>query len=110
MNAIPNVSLEPVDLPDPAADWGIIGTFALTFDGYEHWGSFEACNRVSEHWRQAFPGEGALSPTLTELRTCLFFEQQRWRHYGYTPDEAAMRYIRALIIAIHQKVRQGKLE
>ena len=110
MNTIPNVSLELTDLPAPEDDWGRIGTFALTFDGYEHWGSFKACGEVAERWRQAFIGEGALPPTLTELRICLFFEQRRWRHYGYIPDETAMSYIRSLVTEIHSRVQQDKRE
>ncbi|MFN2151474.1 MAG: hypothetical protein ACK2T5_07760 [Anaerolineales bacterium] len=110
MSTIPNVSLQPLDLPDLAADWSTIGAFALTFNGYEHWGSFEACSELAERWQQAFAREGSLPQTLTELRTCLFFEQRRWRHYGYTPDDTAMIYIRALLAEIRARVLQGKPE
>jgi hypothetical protein len=110
MNTIPNVSLELADLPAPEEDWSRINSFALTFNGYDHWGSFEACGEVAERWQQAFTREGSLPPTLTELRTCLFFEQRRWRHYGYAPEETAMIYIRSLMAEIHAKVQQGKLE
>ena len=68
------------DIPVPDADINEIGCFALTFDGYEHWGAFEKCAEVANAERQN---------TLTDLRTCLFFEQRRWRHSGYGPDEEA---------------------
>ena len=43
MNEIPNDALVLEKLPPPMASWRKIGWFALTFNGYEHWGSFEAC-------------------------------------------------------------------
>lgn len=52
-------------LPDADADWK-----ALRFDGYRCWGSFEDCARI------ALRGNPR---TLTELRTCLCFEQRRLR-------------------------------
>ncbi len=42
--------------------------------------------------------------TLAELRTCLFFEQRRWRHYGENPDEVALSEIRKLVDAIRERV------
>lgn len=42
--------------------------------------------------------------TLTDLRTCLFFEQRRWRHHGEAPDAEGMAYIRDLMEQIHERV------
>jgi hypothetical protein len=42
--------------------------------------------------------------TFAELRTCLFFEQRRWRHIGEVPDAEAMAYIRDLVRQIRAKV------
>ncbi|WP_197446870.1 hypothetical protein [Tautonia plasticadhaerens] len=42
--------------------------------------------------------------TLIDLRTCLFFEFQRWRHYGDEPDEEAEPYIRSLVSKIRERV------
>jgi len=102
---IANKDLKTGDIPHPGADWGVVGRFALSFNGYEHWGSFERCAAVAYRGREAFETGHALPVTLTELRTCLFFEQRRWRHYGYDPDERAMAYIRALVEGIRERVR-----
>jgi hypothetical protein len=104
MTEIPNEELVTEKLPLPSASWREIGWFALTFNGYEHWGSFEACGEIAEKCRQSFLAGKLLPKDLTVLRTCLFFEQRRWRHFGYEPDEAGMRYIHALVESIRENV------
>jgi hypothetical protein len=42
------------------------------------------------------------------LRTCLFFEQRRWRHFGDEPDEEAMEYIRSVVQKIRAKLAAGQ--
>lgn len=84
-------------VPEPDADWGAIAVFALTFDGFEHWGSFGACAQVAN---SPF-GEGE---DLTRLRTRLFFEQQRWRHFGRDPEGGSVSYIRRLVEEIRARV------
>jgi hypothetical protein len=93
---IPNRALVATKLPPATADWYAIGRFALTFDGYERWGSLERCQEVALARRQG---------TLTELRTCLFFEQRSWRNQGEHPDEEGMRYIRSLLEQIRVRVQ-----
>lgn len=73
----------------------MIQRFALTFDAYQHWGSFERCAEVAN---------AGHNETLTDPRTCLFFEQRRWRHFGYAPDEVSMHYIRDLVAQIRARV------
>lgn len=87
---IPNERLRADKLPSPAAEWAEIDRFALTFDGYKHWGSFEQCAEIANAKRH---------DTLTDLRTCLFFEQRRWRHFGSAPDEEDMTYIHSVLVA-----------
>src|SRR5262245_4737602 len=74
---ITNQALTLADIPGPDADWTTIGEFALTFSGYKAWGSFERCAEIANAPRHE---------SLTDLRTCLFFEQRRWHHYGDEPD------------------------
>jgi len=105
---ITSADLTEHDIPSPGAGWHEIGKFALTFDGYDHWGSFEKCAEVGNRWAEAYAERQALPDSLTDLRTCLFFEQRRWRHYGWDPDEEAMRYIRALVEAIRGNVLADK--
>lgn len=76
-------------IPDPdEADWSDIREFALAFNGYGYWGSSEECARIANSGRME---------TMAELRTCLFFEQRRWRHVGESPDAASMKRIRDLL-------------
>jgi len=96
---VSNEDLTAANIPSPKARWHTIEKFALTFEGYKHWGSFEKCAKVAN---------ARLNKTLTELRTCLFFEQRRWRHFGEPPNKEEMAYIRNLIQAIRAKVLSGR--
>lgn len=92
---IQNEQLRAADVPEPNADWSTISTFALSFDGYGVHGSFERCAEIANACR---------SESLTDLRTCLFFEQRRWRHFGEVPDADAMVYIRSLLEQIRRRL------
>lgn len=92
---IPNRLLIVEKIPAGDARWEDIERFALTFDGYKHCGSTERCAEIANSHRHS---------TLSDLRTRLFFEQRRWRHYGEHPDDDAMRYIRDLISQIRARV------
>jgi hypothetical protein len=96
-------------IPSPDAEWGPIQRFALAFDGYNFWGSFDKCAEIANHWAQVFAERQGLADSLSELSTCLFFEQRRWHHFGYAPDDRAMIYIRALVEEIRRKVRAGEV-
>lgn len=96
-----NEELTPVNIPSPQSRWRTIATFALSFDGYEYWGSFEKCAEIAN---------GKRARSLTELRTCLFFEQRRWHHFGEAPDKESMKYIRGLVESIRAKVVAGDVD
>lgn len=100
MKDISNADLRLESIPSPNAQWGEIWDFALSFNGFRHWGSFDKCAAIANR------GEPS---NLTELRTCLFFECQRWRHFGDDPDEESAPYIRQLIAKIAQVVAEGNL-
>lgn len=90
---IPNRELGLDDLPEPGvADWGVIEAFALTFDGYAL--HAEDCGDVANHASERFRSSGALLASLSDLRTCLFYEQRRWRHFAESPDPESLTYIR----------------
>lgn len=101
MQKISNHELIARHIPATNADWLTISQFALTFDGYKSAGSFEKCAEIANTRRNT---------TLTELRTSLFFEQRRWRHFHEDPNKESMIYIRALIEMIRSKVEIGALE
>ena len=103
--AVDNDTLTPEDIP--AADapyWGVIDRFALTYDGYSHLCSFEQCADIGNAAADEHQASGGLPESLDALRTCLFFEQRRWRHFDEHPDDATMEYIRALVEAIRRCV------
>jgi hypothetical protein len=95
--AISSRTLRSSDLPSRNARWLTIAQFALTFDGYAHWGSFKRCAAIAKQRRLR---------TLNELRTCLFFEQRRWHHLAINPNPKSMRYIRGLIEELRIRLRR----
>jgi len=105
---IANDDLTQSDVPLADAGWYEIGKFALSFNGYDWWGSFHRCAEVANLAVQTYQQSGALPESLTELRTCLFFEQRRWHHFGLDPDEPAMGYIAALLEGIRRRVPESK--
>ena len=89
MELIKNEQLTLENVPLTDANWGDILDFALTFDGYEFWGSSERCAEVA-----AARAHG----TLTCLRTCLFFEQRFWCHnYALPPSKKRLLYWQSII-------------
>lgn len=90
-----NKNLKLTDIPDQNASWEEIATFALTFDGYDFWDTFKKCAEIANKHRH---------DSLTDLRTCLFFEQRRWRHLDKKPDENSMTYILSVVDKIRNKV------
>ncbi len=111
MDEIANSNLTGKDIPPPNAEYcGVIDRFALSFDGYSYWGSFEKCaeigNASAENWKE----KKVLPNSLTELRTCLFFEQRRWRHFDKHPDSETIDYIHVLVDAIRSKVQSGETD
>lgn len=91
MSQLPEISnedLSEADLPPPNADWGLICSFAHQYNGYEKCGSTEECAEIAN---------SQLGGSLHNLRSCLFFEARRWRHFGEEPDAEAMTYIHRII-------------
>jgi hypothetical protein len=101
MREIANSELTLAHIPDPMADWDAIGKFALTFNGYDAWEPSEKCAEIANARRH---------DSLKDLRTCLFYEQRRWRHFGEKPDDEAMEYIRDLVEKIRSRVAAGDVE
>ncbi|MBK6850690.1 MAG: hypothetical protein IPG93_03505 [Burkholderiales bacterium] len=97
MQHISNEDLVLQNIPGPEAGWIEILDFALTFDGYEYWGSFERCAEVA-----AAKAHG----NLTGLRTCLFFEQRLWRNgTELPPNMSTLKRWRSLINKIRKQVQ-----
>jgi hypothetical protein len=105
MDRIPNSQLIESDIPARSAGWKKIQPFAFTFNGYDHWGSFEKCREVAQHGLQLYRNQQDLAQSLTDLRTCLFFEARRWKHFEKNPSKKGMDYIHALVDAIRMRVK-----
>lgn len=84
-------------IPQPDETWDAISRFALSFDGYEYWGSLEACGAIANARRH---------DSLVDLRTCLFFEQRRYHHFGSAPGASEMEYIRTIVKKIRSAVEE----
>jgi hypothetical protein len=104
---IPNDELRAEGIPAIDALWPEIFTFALTFDGYVALGGNGPCADLANGTEQQYLRTGSLPPDLdlTQLRSCLFFEQRRWHHFGDTPHDEARRYFGALLDAIRERVK-----
>jgi hypothetical protein len=66
MSKLENNALSLDHIPSEDATWYEIGQFALTFNGYEAFGSFERCAEIANARKH---------DTLSEARACLSFEQ-----------------------------------
>jgi hypothetical protein len=109
MSNILNTELTDSDVPARHEVWKKILPFALTFNGYAHWGSFQKCREVAEQGTKLYRGRKGLSQSLTDLRTCLFFEARRFKHFEKDPSERRMDYIYALNDAIRTRVKSGEI-
>lgn len=99
MKELSNRQLKLARIPDPDGDLRDWDAFALSINGYDAAGSFEAC--------EALYNENSAT-TLTELRCALFFASRKDCHGGGYGDE--MSQARELIRRIRAKVAAGELE
>ena len=100
--------LTPGIIPQPDAPfWMDIAEFALTFDGYEALAADRLGDLASES-QDRWLRTGVLPKSLVELRSCLFFEQRRWRQLDATPEGHDLAYIRTLIEAIRIYASTGE--
>ena len=85
--------MSPNELPDPA-DRNAVFEFAMSFNGYEHYGSFEAAAEAAKSGRRA---------SLDDLRNELFFEARASRHRG---DDDFLKTHSELLPLFREKLRQ----
>lgn len=98
---IPNSEITEADIPESRADltWRELTPFALSFDAYEHWGSFEKCAEIAMHESLG---------SLTDLRTKLFMLQRAYRHSYFQGPAIVPRCCLDPVDAIRELVRSGK--
>ena len=93
--AITTAKLTLSQIPSAEAGVGELIKFAHTFDAHQHWGSFERCAEIANARDHA---------SIDKLRSCLFFEVRRWRHFGEEPDDESLRYWRTLVAEIRERI------
>jgi len=96
---IPNDALTLEMIPPKNALWNDIALFSLTFNGYQKSGSFNRCTEVAD---------SANPKTLSDLRSCLYFEQRRWTCLQKRPDREAMEYIHGLLDKMSEKIKNNE--
>jgi hypothetical protein len=94
----PNTKLTAGGVPASARDLDAVNAFALSFDGYAHWG--ERCGPRAEKAARVFRAAGRVPDDLSSLRACLFYEQGRLHWTEAPPDEEWFAWIQALLDAI----------
>jgi hypothetical protein len=109
MNTIPNSLLIEKDIPSRRAAWKTIIPFAQTFNGYAYCGSVKKCHEVARQGIVLHKSNRDLEQSLTDLRTCLFYEARRWQHLEKNPNKAALAYVHALLEAIRVRVETKEL-
>jgi hypothetical protein len=102
---VPNECLTESAVPPVTASWQTIVGFALTIDGYKAIGQKE-CGQLANRVKSEFSRNAASVETLSlnELRSCLFFEQRRFNHFGREPQDADRIFINALLEAIRREI------
>jgi hypothetical protein len=83
---IPNSDLSLENLPEPT-DIRSVFAFAMSFDGYDHFGSFEAAIKNAQLMKRE---------SLTDLRNELFMCARAYRHCDGDEKEFLKRYAELL--------------
>ncbi len=109
MHKIPNSQLLDGDIPSRRAAWKNIIPFAQSFNGYAQWGSYEKCREVAHFGVELYKAKQETPQSLTDLRTCLFYEARRWKHLEKKPTKPGLTYIHALVEAIRTIVQSKEL-
>jgi hypothetical protein len=98
-------SREIIDVPGPDDPWwGVGDRFALTFNAYDRLGSSSNVDKTANKAREKYDKSGVLPDSVDGIRTCLFYEQRRWRHFDEDPyeDPGTKQYLRALFAALRE--------
>jgi hypothetical protein len=94
-------------IPTPRARFRTVFMLASSFNGYAYAGD-EGCVRMGRRARRRYMETGVLPTSLSDLRTCLFFEGRRCHWVievgTLAGDRKTARYVRALVEAIRMKV------
>lgn len=95
IETLSSLDLSLTDIPSDEADIETLEKFALTFDGYEFWGSLEACAEQARFDCHC----------VDHLRTRLFFDQRAGRHGNGLQREEATPVLRLLRTSVSAETR-----
>ncbi len=101
--AIPNSALKRRHLPRPRAPFNEIVAFACSYDAYAIHGRDRSA-RLANVAVSDYAKTETIPEDLEAIRTCLFFEAQRWILWRQEPTNDAHAYIWALIEGIEDKL------
>lgn len=91
------------EIPLPNASWERISIYALIHNGYTHNTDLaNFANSVSVYFSDKKEIPEPLE--ICDLKDCLFYEQRRFRHFGYAPTGEDFEYIKALISGIRKRI------
>ena len=79
-----------------------VNLFALTYNAYDREGALDAVAKRANGMRERWDLGNEPPDDLAAVRSALFFEQRRWRHFGEEPQGEDRRYIDALLATIHK--------
>lgn len=102
--------LREKDFPPPNATWAVIKSYALSLDCYsecETRSDFYQIGTLANDIKNAWLEKEILPDSLANLQKCLYFEQDRYRHYGWEPSDEDMVYIHELVEALRTIIRSG---
>ena len=105
----PQFTLDRKRYPLPARGLENHHSLRPNFNGYAYCGSVKKCHEVARQGIVLHKSNRDLEQSLTDLRTCLFYEARRWQHLEKTPNKAALAYVHALLEAIRVRVRSKEL-
>lgn len=91
--------------------WGDLQTLALMIDGYDLAPALGLgdCGEFANARMAAYQETGRWTGTSIELWMCLFFEQRRWHHFGYSPEGEALATIQTLYAALRETLANEQI-
>lgn len=94
--------MSTVAVPASDAPWFEIWEFALSYNAYERHDGFDGAARIGNDAAEAWARDRAVPQDLARARAALFFEQRRYRHFGFDPENEDAHYVRALVDGIRE--------
>jgi hypothetical protein len=110
IRSISNADLTEADIPAEDADWtkwSGIPSFAVSFNGFQHWGSSQKCFEVA---RRAFERDTLRDLSLTELRTALFWLYSALKHDDMYLTADDLPRAQAIIAEIRDRVKRRAID